>query len=64
MDEELYDLQKDPNEQNNLIDHDKYRDILNDLRFKLNSWLKSTNDPILRGKIPPQPGVRYNYNKK
>jgi len=63
MDEELYDLKNDPNEQKNLIDHKDYRDILSDLRSRLDSWLKSTTDPILRGKIPSQPGVRYNYKK-
>jgi len=64
MDEELYDLRNDPNERNNLINQEGHRDILEKLRSKLDLWLKSTNDPILRGKIHPQPDVRYNYNKK
>ena len=32
---ELYDLQSDPNELNNLIDNDKYADIISNLKSKL-----------------------------
>lgn len=50
---ELYDLQKDPHETRNLIQNLEYQDIAIDLKKQLLTWLKSTNDPILRGKIPP-----------
>jgi len=64
MDEELYDLKKDPNELNNLINNGDYKQVLQNLREKLDSWLKTTNDPIIRGKIQPQPKANYNYYKK
>ncbi|TFG05683.1 MAG: hypothetical protein EU539_09070 [Promethearchaeota archaeon] len=60
-DEELYDLRKDPNEQINLIKDSSYKKILQELRKELNSWLKNTNDPILKGKIEPPSTATYNY---
>ena len=36
--EELYDLQEDPHELNNLANDPAYSDILNDLRGKLENW--------------------------
>lgn len=62
MDEELYDLNNDPNECNNIITNPEYRDIVEDLSKRLESWLKNTNDPILKGKINPQPQVRFKYD--
>ncbi|MFX1408816.1 MAG: sulfatase [Promethearchaeota archaeon] len=49
--EELYDLQKDPNEMNNLVNNSAYKDIKIELSQKLFEWMKNTNDPILKGKI-------------
>ncbi|MFX1590158.1 MAG: sulfatase/phosphatase domain-containing protein [Promethearchaeota archaeon] len=60
-DEELYDLKNDPNERINLIKSPEYKEIAENLRNKLNLWLKNTNDPILKGKVHPQPQVRYKY---
>jgi len=51
LEEELYDLEKDPNEKNNLIDDPSYKNIAAELRAKLNDWMERTNDPILKGKI-------------
>jgi len=62
MNEELYDLNNDPNECNNIITNLEYRDIVEDLRKRLDAWLKNTNDPILGGKINPQPQVRFKYD--
>ncbi len=46
--EELYDLQTDPYELNNIADkHDKK--ILNRLRRELKAWMLSQNDPGLKG---------------
>ncbi|MBD3228651.1 MAG: sulfatase-like hydrolase/transferase [Candidatus Lokiarchaeota archaeon] len=58
--EELYDLEIDPFERNNLADNSDYKGILNDLRKKLDNWMTSTNDPLLYGKVKPP----VNYFKK
>ena len=60
MEEELYNLEKDPNEKNNLINNPKYRDIASDLRKRLFNWMKETNDPLLKGKVEHQ----YNNKKR
>ncbi|MFX1338469.1 MAG: sulfatase [Promethearchaeota archaeon] len=49
--EELYDLEKDPNEKSNLFHDPAYKNIAEQLRTKLNEWMERTNDPILNGKI-------------
>ena len=38
---ELYDLQNDPNELNNLIGHDKYADIISNLKSELYTLKKN-----------------------
>ncbi|MFX0059875.1 MAG: sulfatase [Candidatus Heimdallarchaeota archaeon] len=60
-DEELYDLKTDPNEQINLIKMPEYEGIADNLRKRLDLWLKNTKDPILLGKVNPQPQVKYKY---
>jgi arylsulfatase A-like enzyme len=52
--EELYDLKKDPNEFNNLIEESNYKGIKMDLKSRLFEWMKKTDDPILKGKIKDQ----------
>lgn len=42
--EELYDLQVDPFELNNLADDAKHNNTLNQLRDRLNQWMEETND--------------------
>lgn len=49
--EELYDLEEDPDECNNLIKDPNYSDILSELKKNLTEWMKETNDPLLEGKI-------------
>ncbi|MEJ2249961.1 MAG: sulfatase-like hydrolase/transferase, partial [Candidatus Lokiarchaeota archaeon] len=49
--EELYDLTVDPFEENNLIENYEYKNILNEMRKKLNAWMKETKDPLLKGKV-------------
>ena len=51
MTEELYDLKKDPNERNNLINESDYKSVASELRQKLNAWMERTNDPILKGRV-------------
>jgi N-sulfoglucosamine sulfohydrolase len=43
--EELYDLDKDPNELNNVAADPKYADVLADLRSRLREWQMKTKDP-------------------
>jgi len=54
-DEELYDLDNDPNEQFNLIGNPRYEDIALNLKNKLLEWMKKTEDPILKGRIASPP---------
>ncbi|MFV0551457.1 MAG: sulfatase [Anaerorhabdus sp.] len=49
--EQFYDLINDPNEKINLINNDKYQDVINEMRLKLINWQKETNDYLLRGKL-------------
>ncbi len=50
--EELFDLENDPNETKNLADDPEYQDIKANLHKKLDQWMEETEDPILRGPIP------------
>jgi N-sulfoglucosamine sulfohydrolase len=59
--EELYDLENDPNEINNLIKNSNYNKIAKELKQKLFEWMKKTNDPLLKGKIKPQNGASFQY---
>ena len=42
--EELYDLQADPDEVNNLADDRTYESVLNELNVKLDDWIEATGD--------------------
>jgi N-sulfoglucosamine sulfohydrolase len=45
--EELYDLEKDPNELKNVAGDEAYASVLTELRGKLKAWQEKTNDPWL-----------------
>ncbi len=45
--EELYNLEADPNEQNNLAGIDKYREKLGEMKTLLRDHMKATDDPYL-----------------
>jgi arylsulfatase A-like enzyme len=49
--DELYDLQKDPYEMNNLIDDQNYAEILTDMKNRLETWRRKTNDTMTRKKL-------------
>lgn len=55
---ELYDLEKDPNEFNNLADRYDHHELLEELKYKLSDWMHATYDflpPMYRG-IPASKG--------
>jgi arylsulfatase A-like enzyme len=58
--EQLYDLLYDPNEANNLLADPGYADVLADLRERLETWMRDTEDPLLAGHVDPPPGVEIN----
>ena len=47
--DELYDLQNDPGELRNLYNDARYSDVRARLQQRLNEWMKTIDDPILRG---------------
>jgi arylsulfatase A-like enzyme len=55
--EELYDLLFDPNEQNNLAGVSSHQSTLNEMRKRLDAWMRSTNDPLLSGPVKVPPGA-------
>ncbi len=48
---ELFDLQADPAEFNNLADRPKYTDVQHNLDTMLWKWLESVDDPLLKGPV-------------
>ncbi len=51
--EELYDLERDPLEQESVIDDPDYDDIAWTLRTRVQNWMVDTNDPLLYGDYAP-----------
>jgi len=49
---QLFDLQSDPNEFENLADRPDYAEVLEDLDGRLSRWMESVDDPILHGPTP------------
>ena len=58
--EQLYDLIFDPNETHNLVDDSGVTPVLEDMRHRLDRWMDETDDPLLRGPVPPDPGAQLN----
>ena len=62
--EKLYDLVFDPNEACNLIHqaaHDpELAHVMEDMRHRLDRWMRETGDPLLDGPIPAPEGARIN----
>ncbi len=50
---QLFDMEKDPLEQNNLADDPALADVRRELETRLWSWLDEVNDPILEGPVRP-----------
>jgi len=55
--EQLYDLIFDPNEACNIATDPAARDVLTQMRARLDRWMKATNDPLLAGPLPAPPGA-------
>jgi len=49
--EELYDLDKDPLEENNIINNSEYKEVAQNLRQKVKVWMEESNDPLLNGPV-------------
>jgi arylsulfatase A-like enzyme len=58
--EQLFDLVFDPNEATNLAADPAHRETLDDLRARLDAWMRETDDPLLAGHVDPPPGVEIN----
>jgi N-sulfoglucosamine sulfohydrolase len=58
--EELHDLLFDPQEAHDLADDPAYEDIRDELRARLEEWMRDTNDPLLDGDVEPPPGAVLN----
>jgi arylsulfatase A-like enzyme len=58
--EELYDLVFDPNEQFNLAAVAGSRAALEEMRGRLDGWMKRTHDPLLNGPVPAPAGAKVN----
>lgn len=61
--EAFYDLYYDPCEGNNLINNERYSDIINELKERLYEWQVRTEDPILKGHMPVPKGAKINKNE-
>jgi N-sulfoglucosamine sulfohydrolase len=58
--EQLYDLVFDPNENHNLVSDPQSSTALNEMRTRLDAWMKRTDDPLLKGPVPAPKGAKVN----
>jgi N-sulfoglucosamine sulfohydrolase len=58
--EELYDLLFDPNEAHNLANSRDHVSLLAVMRERLETWMQTTDDPLLDGFVPAPPGAEVN----
>jgi arylsulfatase A-like enzyme len=57
VEDRLYDLVFDPMEHNNLAADAAHKPTLDDMRGRLDRWMKATADPLLKGPVPLPPGA-------
>ncbi len=53
--EQLYDVVFDPNEVRDLSGDPAYAEVLQEMRHRLQDWMKATHDPLLDGEPVPAP---------
>ncbi|UCC61929.1 MAG: sulfatase [Anaerolineae bacterium] len=58
--EQLYDLVFDPNETHNLATDPSMAGVLEEMRGRLDRWMRGTDDPLSRGPVPAPAGARVN----
>jgi arylsulfatase A-like enzyme len=58
--EALYDLCFDPNEMQNLVDEPAAQPARQEMRGRLERWMKDTHDPLLTGPVPAPSGAVIN----
>ena len=58
--EQLYDLVFDPGEADNLAGEPDLADVRRELAGRLEAWMWETDDPLLRGDVPPPRGAELN----
>jgi N-sulfoglucosamine sulfohydrolase len=58
--ESLYDLIFDPAEHHNLAGEAGSKQVLTDMRQRLDRWMRATNDPLLRGPVAAPRGAQVN----
>ncbi len=58
--EQLYDLIFDPGEMCNLVNEPAAVPILQEMRARLEEWMRATNDPLLYGPVLPPAGAEFN----
>jgi hypothetical protein len=58
--EQLYDLVFDPNETSNRVNDPAAREALTDMRARLDRWMQSTGDPLLKGPVKAPAGAIVN----
>jgi N-sulfoglucosamine sulfohydrolase len=58
--ESLHDLIFDPTEHENLAADTSSRAVLEEMRARLDRWMKSTSDPLLKGPVPAPRGAKVN----
>ena len=58
--EQLYDMLTDPEEMQNLAADPARAATLEDLRARLDAWMRDTRDPLVEGPVAPPPGAQIN----
>lgn len=59
--ESLYDLVFDPNETKNLISDPTEAEVVAEMRARLETWMRETDDPLLAGYVLPPPGAEVTW---
>jgi N-sulfoglucosamine sulfohydrolase len=58
--EQLYDLIFDPYERQNVAGDKAHAEVLEEMRGRLESWMRATEDPLLEGPVPAPSGAQVN----